>query len=558
MRKYILAFFILFQVHLLLGQSVHYDRDDRYVDWISRAQSLNPQGDNLHLGIRNILRKDAFRRASEDSLFNQYLADKLLMDNPEYLRDQKQNLWSEKYSWANYFFKRKAQFLSLEKPGIKVYVNPILNLKMGKEIDNDFLIFQNTRGFELRALIDEKVYFYTSLFENQTRFPSYIDQASRKAKTVPGQGFYKSYTSTFSDNIKGFDYLNAVAYFGVPISKNINIEVGHGNHFIGHGYHSLLLNDYAHNYFYLKLNTNIWKFHYQNIFAELAPLSTKLSPIGLIPKKYMAAHYLSYKPFKRLEIGLFETVVFGRENNFEFQYLNPIIFYRTVEQFIDSPDNIMIGLNGRLDVFKGVSVYGQWMIDEFKVREFFADDQWWGNKYGIQAGLLYANVVNLKNLDLRLEFNRVRPYMYSHFIPLSELDEHATASYSHHGQPLAHPLGSNFSEYLIQLNYIRKKWSAELILSTVQRGVNGSGINYGSDILVLNTSRIDDYGIDHLQGISENINHLGLDISYELFHNVFIDLRLLNHSIKRENLETNSQYFGGGLRMNVSNYRIEY
>ncbi len=558
MQRVLLVSLMLIQLSFLMAQSVHYDRDDRFVNWIIRAQSINPQADNIHLALRNVLRKDAVQRVTNDSLYDDYLAQKISLDNPEYTKKLADNIWSEKYAWANFFFKRKAQFLSLEKPGFKVYVNPIANLKLGAEKDNEFLIFQNTRGFELSALIDEKVYFYTSLFENQTRFPSYIDRAARKAKTVPGQGFYKSYTSTFSDKIKGFDYLNAVAYFGVPISKNINIELGHGNHFIGHGYHSLLLSDYAHNYFYLKLNTNIWKFHYQNIFAELTPLSTKLSPVGLIPKKYMAAHYLSYKPTKRLEIGLFETVVFGRENNFEFQYLNPIIFYRTVEQFIDSPDNIMIGLNGRWDAIKGLSLYAQWMIDEFKVGEFFAADQWWGNKYGIQAGLLYANVATVNKLDLRLEFNRVRPYMYSHFIPLNELDTQATASYSHHGQPLAHPLGANFTEYLLQLNYIKEKWSLELLLSTVTSGVNSSSINYGSDILLLNTTRIDDYGIDHLQGIGETINHIGLDISYELFHNVFLDLHLLNHSIRRESSETNAQYIGGGFRMNVSNYRIEY
>jgi hypothetical protein len=48
------------------------------------------------------------------------------------------------------------------------------------------------------------------------------------------------------------------------------------------------LSDFGANYLFLKLNTNVWKFNYQNIFAEL----TKFYPRGgdgLLTKKYMAA-----------------------------------------------------------------------------------------------------------------------------------------------------------------------------------------------------------------------------------------------------------------------------
>ncbi len=75
-------------------------------------------------------------------------------------------------------------------------------------------------------------------------------------------------------------------------------------------------------------------FHYQSIFAELAVNSGRQdSGDDLIPKKYMAAHFLDFKINKNVSIGLFESVVFSRNNQFELQYLNPIILYRTVEAF---------------------------------------------------------------------------------------------------------------------------------------------------------------------------------------------------------------------------------
>ena len=96
------------------------------------------------------------------------------------------------------------------------------------------------------------------------------------------------------------------------------LAIGHGSFFLGRGYSSLLLSDYADNFFFVELNTSLGIFNYKNIFAELAPKGSTINQVGdpLAPKKYMAAHYLSFAVSKRLEISLFESVIFGRENHF--------------------------------------------------------------------------------------------------------------------------------------------------------------------------------------------------------------------------------------------------
>ena len=55
---------------------------------------------------------------------------------------------------------------------------------------------------------------------------------------------------------------------------------------------------------------------------------------------------------------------------------------------------------------------------------------------GIQLGAKYIDAFGIKNLDLQLEYNRVRPFTYSH--------RDSVANYTHYNQPLAHPLGANF------------------------------------------------------------------------------------------------------------------
>ena len=141
---------------------------------------------------------------------------------------------------------------------------------------------------------------------------------------MPGAGLYKIYSSSVFEVTDGFDYLNAQAYLGFNVSEHVGIQLGHGKHYIGNGYRSLLLSDFANNYYHLKFNWRVWRFQLQNIFAELSAQSGA-GRDRLLPKKYMASHYLDYKVNKNLSFGFFETVIFNRNNQFEFQYFNPVI-----------------------------------------------------------------------------------------------------------------------------------------------------------------------------------------------------------------------------------------
>jgi hypothetical protein len=251
-----------------------------------------------------------------------------------------------------------------------------------------------------------------------------------------------------------------------------------------------------------------------------------------------------------MAIGLFETVMFNRSGQFEFQYLNPVIFYRTVEGMIGSPDNVLIGLDGHWNFLKRFQFYGQFMLDELVVSQLIKPEikGWWGNKFGIQAGIKYIDVLGIDHLDLQLEWNRVRPYTYSHYDSLN--------SYTNYNQPLAHPLWSNFNEYI---GIIKYQPSRTLFLQArwmhTQRGDNALGQNWGSNPLLGYTSRVQDYHNEVGQGIRSTIDLFGFDASWMFFHNVFVDLNVL---LRRKNsasdaLDLNTTLAKMGLRMNLWN-----
>lgn len=566
-------FIFMFFSTVVYGQSTHLSPHDRSAKIMERWLIMQDSDHNISSSLRNYYRKDAITLSDginvRDSDLSYIFANNSeYVDNDNYIHldttYHDDGFKSMSYEGGDvlktrspilkHFYKTEANFFQLDLDNFKLRLNPIINFQFGNDKESNNPIFQNTRGIEVRGTIDDKVYFYSTILENQARFYNYLETRLREEQAVPGGLLYKTYKSSISDKISGWDYLIARGYVGYNLTKSISIELGHDTQFIGDGIHSLLLSDYAPPSLYLKFNTRIWKINYQNIFSELSPISAKQqSGDRLLPKKYTATHYLSIQPAKGLEVGLFESIIFARQDHFEFQYLNPIIFYRTIEHSLDSPDNAMLGLNVRYNLLKKYQVYGQLLLDEFKISEFTSDDGWWGNKYGVQLGLKAVNLFNIDHLDFQYEFNRVRPYTYGHRSQISEDINQSIANYSHYNQPLAHPLGANFTEHNITFRY---RPTSRLFLEgsmLITDYGDDNELYYGRSILTPNTQRISDYGIEQGQGVSVALNGLYLSASYELWNNLFLDLNFIQRkdSSTPSDSRQNTSYIGGGLRFNL-------
>lgn len=467
---------------------------------------------------------------------------------PQYQRNRKPLL--------KYFYKTPANLWEFDTKNFSLRINPILNFKLGKDLrdrDDNQLIFTNQRGVEMRGSIDNRVYFYTNILETQSRFQDYGTDWIEKHKAVPGAGLFKSYQSLVFNIKNGYDYLNAQGLIGFNATPHIGVQFGHGRNFIGDGMRSLFLSDFSNNYLFLKLNTKVWKFQYQNIFAELSNPKDPNSGDILLPKKFFAAHHLSYNVTPNLNFGIFESVIASRSKQFELQYLNPIIFYRSVEHALNSPDNVSVGANAKWNIAKKVQVYGQLMLDEFLFKELFVDNQgWWANKYGVQLGIKYPNALGIDHLDLQVEYNKIRPFTYTH--------GDSTNSYTHAGQPLAHPLGANFKEIVFSARYqpLSKLVFDARLMSAIQ-GESSATRVWGEEPTTPYTARgTNDYGFFTGEGVKAKILLISLDASYQLYHNMFLDLHILARKKDSDEPSRNQRTlsFSGGFRMNIGNSRL--
>jgi hypothetical protein len=440
----------------------------------------------------------------------------LYINNLEWVPEADRANFKSKKPIGKSFYQKPANLYEVHVKDFDLILNPVIQFSYGKENDYDQSLFLNSRGVTLRGKIANKIGFYTYLTDNQERVPTYAQQWANERKAVPGNGFYKSFKT------EGYDYFEARGYITFGATKYIDIAFGYDKNFIGNGHRSLMLSDFSSNMLFFKLNTRIWKINYQNIFAELQNAHV---PGGdkLIPKKYAAIHHLDIAFTKWLNMGLYEAVIFGRKDRFDFGYLNPIIFYRSIEQQNGSFDNSIAGIDFKANVAKKFQFYNQIVLDEFLLSEIKKNRGWWANKWAIQLGAKYIDAFNIKNLDLQIEHNRVRPFTYSH--------RDSVANFTHYNQPLAHPLGANFSEWIGILRYQpAPKWlvNVKMIYYTQGKDSNNT-ISYGSNIFYPNTPplRNADFGYEIGEGWKTNVFYGSLLVQYELKENLFIELNAL-------------------------------
>lgn len=415
---------------------------------------------------------------------------------------------SKKIFWKN-FYKTPANFYEVNVKDFRLIVNPVFQYILGRESASSEKIFLNSRGVTFRGAIADKISFAAYITDNQERDPVYVQNWVTERKAVPGVGFYKDFKGT------GYDYFDARGYVSFKAAKHIDITFGYDKNSIGNGYRSLLLSDFSNSALFLKLNTRIWKFNYQNLFMELVTANRKPADVYL-DKKYAAVHHLDMAITKWLNVGLFEAIVFGRPNHFEFGYLNPVIFYRSAEQQSGSLDNSLAGLDAKANLAKHVQLYGQLLIDELRVQEL--KNNWWGNKFGGQLGVKYIDAFGIANLDLQGEWNRVRPFTYSH--------NDSVDNWTHNNQPLAHPYGASFNEAIGIVRY-QPIPRLTLLAKTIHylQGKDTSVANYGSNIFQPATLRpVSEYGYSIGSPVSTTVNYASLLLSYELKPNFFIEL----------------------------------
>ncbi len=549
-RSYIFLFFLLGPA-IAFSQSVYFQQGSKENILLERLEIKAQKDTVLNFSfVKPFNRKwwvNRLEAIKADSIpvsltpVDKYNIDRSLLNNLEWVTRDKETMMSKKDLW-NTFYKTPANMIEVDHPDFFLSVNPVLNLQVMKESNNDEMLFINTRGIVARGLIAKKIGFYTYLTDNQERAPVFVQNRINTFRAVPGAGFYKTFKTT------GVDYLDGRGGVTFNMAKFVDVQFGYDKQFLGNGYRSLYLSDYANNYLFLNLNLRVWRLNYVAKTVQLTSQYKRESTDTLFPKKYAAIHHISFNAPKWLTVGLFEGIVFDRLDDFEFAYLNPIIFLRPVEQNMGSEDNAFVGVDIKANIARRFQLYTQVNFDEFVLSEIKNGDGWWANKWSIQFGGKYIDAIGVKNLDLQAEVNFIRPFTYSH--------NDTIANYTHYNQPLAHPLLANVREFVgIARWQPAPKWYIQGRMNIWEQGSDTASMNYGNNIFLDSDTKPKDRGFYYgdakpVKGVNGN-----LWLAYEWKENFFIETNLLVRRLSGTNTSTTISF---GIRWNAGRREFDY
>ncbi|MDT0555225.1 gliding motility protein RemB [Patiriisocius hiemis] len=446
-----------------------------------------------------------------------------------------------------------------------ITLDPGVDLQVGKDFDQEIDTYNNTRLVYAQGGLGKNFNFFAVVRESQGRFADYFNRFAEARKPdggnpaiIPGQGIAKDFRTD------SYDYPIAEGHISYSPSKWINIQLGHGKNFIGDGYRSLLLSDNASPYPFFKLNTTFWKLKYTNTWMSLRDVRPEVTADGSFRTKYVASHYLSYNVTKRLNLGFFESVIWQNDNDrgFDFNYLNPVIFYRAIEFSTGSRGgNALIGLSAKYKFTDRVNAYAQLMIDEFSSGDIFGGEGSFKNKIAHQIGVKYYDAFGVQGLFLQGEYNRVRPYTYSH--------NTIVLNYGHNNQSLAHTLGANFYEFVGVARYQNGRIFGDAKVVYAKRGfefnTTEDSFYYGSSIYGTEDNRISDLGNEITQGNTTDFFHTEILGGYLL--NPATNLKVYGSVIFRnfspnENTQdvfkNNTTWVNFGIRTDLFNWYYDF
>ncbi len=418
--------------------------------------------------------------------------------------------------------------IKLSDTNFTVVINPVVNFQyynVAKGGADTTTYYVNTRGISVKGELGKKIFFSSIFVENQAVFPNYISNYIDTFGVVPGAGRVKPFKE------EGVDYAFAESYISFSPVKTWNLQFGNNKRFFGNGYRSLVLSDNAFNYPHIYSENTFLKnrFKYVYLYGWMSTLN-RLPNVTTVEapfvRKNMSVHALEYSYKSIFKIQIFDASIWSRFDSAQTS-VTPLSYQPIVGlSLVNTSSSVshLAGVGVSVFPFKTLKMYSQVMSNLQN-----------SSTTSFQLGL--SGYRSFKNFGANLlaEFNKVSLNFYN--------GSGDFTNYAHYNQPIAHPLGSGFSELVTKLNIIYKRLGIKIQYNVSQ---------LETDSLSTRKGFIFSKEVNPIQEISENnkglLNYINIETyfvvnpSYNL--NIYVGFTNRNLTLNANTTTDSFVYFG--------------
>ncbi len=419
----------------------------------------------------------------------------------------------------NYLSKNEQRYLYLKNMPEKgnLFINLLAQQKFlinnNRDINSSYKAATTIFGGEIRGTILNKFGFKLkgtngALFGNKEA-GYIIDELKYNFK------FNEKPEEKFFDEAEGY----ITADFDI-----LKFKMGRDRMLAGYGEMKPLLSGNTPMFDYITMDINYGVFNFSYFHGKLmGRYSYQIDAVAgrsaFVEEKYIGYHRLGFNINKHADFGLGEIIIYGGRP-LDLSYLNPFNFYKSTEHSNRDRDNSMLFLDFNNNSIKSVKLSALFLIDDISLSKLGSG--WWGNQVISNLGLLVTQPVDYLPLDIRLDYVRIDPYVFSHRLYKN--------NFTHFGTGLNEPIQPNSSIIVTGIDY---RFSNSVILhisaSYAVHGANpvksdGSIVNVGGNML-LGHRVFDSINVDFLAGDREYFRKLEASLTYEMMNDLFCVFR---------------------------------
>jgi hypothetical protein len=178
--------------------------------------------------------------------------------------------------------------------------------------------------------------------------------------------------------------------------------------------------------------------------------------------------------------------------------------YHIAEHHLGDKDNNTMSFDLTMFCAGSLKFYAEYFIDDMTSSESLT--RYFGNKFAFLIGGYWVDPLKLSNVDLRFEYTRIEPFVYTHWDSIN--------IYTNYDKTIGHWLGPNSDNLFFQLCYqFGRDFKIELLLERIRRGRGD-----------LDTQSQPESGTrkKFLEGTIERRNLAGLKITGQLRRDVYL------------------------------------